>query len=110
MPLSLVFLQSPLYDECSIFIMTVISFFPHGTTQTEGEDNREQLNGNDNDDGSNDNVEIFLNQHDQLVVTTGVHVRVIQGGSSDAVLVLRQNESSVGEEAAGLRNLKMNVK
>ena len=74
---SLHLLQSPLDVECSIFIMTVISFFPHGTTQTEGEDDREQLNRNDNDDGSNDNVEIFLYQHDQLVVTTGVHVGVI---------------------------------
>ena len=92
---SLHFLQSSLYVECSIFIMTVIPFFPHGTTQTEGEDDREQLNRNDNDDCSNDNVEIFLYQHDQLVVTTGVHVGVLQAGSSDAVLVLRYYESCV---------------
>ena len=57
--------------------MTVISLFPHGATETEGEDDRQKLYGNDNDHSSNDNVEILLYQHDQLVVTTGVHVGVL---------------------------------
>ena len=44
--------------------MTVISFFPHGATETEGEDDSQELNRYDNNNGSNDNVEIVLYQHD----------------------------------------------
>ena len=66
-----------LHFRCSVFIMTVISLFPHGTTETEGEDDGQELDGNDNDHGSNDDVEIVLYQHDQLVVATGVHEGVL---------------------------------
>ena len=63
MLLSHYFLYS-LHFICSVFIMTVISFFPDGAAETEGEDDRQELYGNDEDHGANDNVEIVLYQHD----------------------------------------------
>ena len=53
-----------LHFTCLVFIMTVISFFPHGAAETEGEDDRQELDGDDEDHGANDNVEIVLYQHD----------------------------------------------
>ena len=44
--------------------MTVISFFPDGATETEGEDDSQELDRNDNNNGSNDDVEIVFYQHD----------------------------------------------
>ena len=75
--------------------MTVVSFFPHGATQTEGEDDGQQLDGNDNDHGANYDVEIILYQHDQLVVAPGVHVGVLLAGILDAGGFLRLYESGV---------------
>ena len=65
------------------------------STETEGEDYRQQLNGNDNDHCANDNVEIVLYQHDQLVVAAGVHVGVILAGIPDAGWLLGLYESWV---------------
>ena len=60
--------------------MTVISLFPHGTTETEGEDDGQQLDGGHHHHGPDDDVEILLYQHYQLVVAAGVHVGVILAG------------------------------
>ena len=93
---------------CSVFVMTVISFFPNGATETEGEDDSQELNRYDNNNGSNDNVEIVFYQHDKLVVTTSVHERVILGGISDALWFLRLYKSLVtNEKTARLGNLKI---
>ena len=93
---------------CSVFVMTVISFFPNGATETEGEDDSQELDRDDNNNGSNDNVEIVFYQHDKLVVTTSVHVRVILVGISDALWFLRLYKSLVtNEKTARLGNLKI---
>ena len=93
---------------CSVFVMTVISFFPHGATETEGEDDSQELDRNDNNNGSNDNVEIVFYQHDKLVVTASVHVRVVLGGISDAGWFLWLYKSLVSnEKTARLGNLKI---
>ena len=91
--------------ECLVFVMTEISFLPDSPAETEGEDDGQQLDRGHQDNDSDDNVEIVLDQHDQLVVAACGHVRVVNVGVLDAVglswvyedLVSRQNTARLGD-------------
>ena len=87
--------------------MTEVPLLPNRPAQAEGEDDRQQLDRGHEDHGPDDDVEIVLDQHDQLVVAARGHVGVVNVWVLDAVWLGRLDEDLVsGEDAARLGDLK----
>ena len=88
--------------------MTEVPLLPNRPAQAEGEDDRQQLDRGHEDHGPDDDVEIVLDQHDQLVVAARGHVGVIDVWVLDAVWLAGLYEYLVSSQnTAGLRDLQV---
>ena len=87
--------------------MMVVLFLAHSATQTEGEDDGEELDGGHHHHGADHKVQVLLNVPGQGVVAAVVDVGVGLGGAPDTVGVLGLQQCLVSsQDATGLGNLK----